>query len=152
MRFAQYSINNNNYNIKLRSTFDNNIPVSVVNCKTEDEELSYIINDIRKNAFSEKQDDIAILTRTTAQLHKIKKALKKLSMNVSYDAEKLADQPIVQRLIKYLRYCENPYDPLNNKEALLTFIGVGDKTASIILPQLLKSNYNYSMVSVKGES
>ena len=152
LRFAQYSINNNNYNIKLRSTFDNNIPVSVVNCKTEDEELSYIINDIRKNAFSEKQDDIAILTRTTAQLHKIKKALKKLSMNVSYDAEKLADQPIVQRLIKYLRYCENPYDPLNNKEALLTFIGVGDKTASIILPQLLKSNYNYSMVSVKGES
>lgn len=151
LRFAQYSINNN-YDIKLRSTFNNNIPVSVVNCKTEDEELSYIINDIREIASSEKQDDIAILTRTTSQLHKVKKALKALPMNVSYDAVKLADQPIVQRLIKYLRYCENPYDPLNNKEALLAFIGIGDKTASIILQQLLKSNYNYSMVSVKSES
>ena len=150
LNFAQCSINHNDFGVTLRSTFENNEPVRVMECSNEEAELEQIINDIQTKHIKE-LGKVAILVRTGKQQNYVLNALKTHKISTFVQKENLKELPYIKSLLAFMYLCEAPEEPVNYKEALIAFKGIGEKTSEDIVLQLRNNKCNIERVKSKYE-
>ncbi|KKP88961.1 MAG: ATP-dependent DNA helicase PcrA [Berkelbacteria bacterium GW2011_GWA2_35_9] len=150
---AQALIKNNRVRSekKLWTEIKSNLPVTVLEVEDENEEIDFIIREIK--ALQQKLNEIVILYRTNAQSRSLEEGL--IKANILYrliGGIRFYERKEVKDIIAYLRYLVNPNDSVSMERIINTPTrGIGRKTYESFSNAKFKMQNSKSQFKIQNE-